>query len=688
MTTTANVPQWLDEPGAPLRRTPLKAFVRGRRDDPAWVRPALLGLLAATGLLYVWGLGASGWANSFYSAAVQAGSTSWKAMFFGSFDSSNFITVDKPPASLWVMDLSARIFGVNAWSILVPQALEGVAAVGLLFATVRRRFGPGAGLIAGAVMATTPVAVLMFRFNNPDALLVLLLVGAAYATVRATEKASTRWLMLTGVLIGLGFITKMMQAFLVVPGFALVYLVAAPATMKKRILDLLAAGVVMFVSAGWWVAVVTLWPAGSRPYVGGSQTNSILELIFGYNGFGRLTGNETGSVGGGGAGAGATAMWGPTGITRLFNSEFGGQVSWLIPTALVFLAAGLAFTVRRTRTDLERAHWMLWGSWLLVTGLTFSLAKGIIHPYYTVALAPAIGALVGMGAVAFWRNRDAMFARLTLTAGITAAACWSYVLLQRNSGGYQTLGVLVLLVGLAVAAAFATIPWIVQLFGDRHTAVATKATAGLVVVALGIGIAGPAAYAVQTASVAHTGAIPSAGPATTGGGLGRGGGGRFGGGNLRGGQAGTAPGLGAGTTGAQGGFGGGGGRGGAGGLLDASTPSAALVTALQANASSYSWVLATVGANNAAGYQLASGQPVMAIGGFNGSDPTPTLAQFQQLVQAGKVHYFIGSGGGPGGGQNAAGTASAITAWVAANYTPTTIGGTTVYDLSTTSPSV
>jgi 4-amino-4-deoxy-L-arabinose transferase-like glycosyltransferase len=687
MTTTANVPQWLDEPGAPLRRPPLKAFVRGRRDDPAWVRPALLGLLAATGLLYIWGLGASGWANSFYSAAVQAGSTSWKAMFFGSFDSSNFITVDKPPASLWVMDLSARIFGVNAWSILVPQALEGVAAVGLLFATVRRRFGPGAGLIAGAVMATTPVAVLMFRFNNPDALLVLLLVGAAYATVRATEKASTRWLMLTGVLIGLGFITKMMQAFLVVPGFALVYLVAAPATMKKRILDLLAAGVVMFVSAGWWVAVVTLWPAGSRPYVGGSQTNSILELIFGYNGFGRLTGNETGSVGGGGAGAGATGMWGPTGITRLFNSEFGGQVSWLIPTALVFLAAGLAFTVRRTRTDLERAHWMLWGSWLLVTGLTFSLAKGIIHPYYTVALAPAIGALVGMGAVAFWRNRDAMIARLTLTAGITAAACWSYVLLQRNSGGYQTLGVLVLLVGLAVAAAFATIPWIVQLFGDRHTAVAAKATAGLVVVALGIGIAGPAAYAVQTASVAHTGAIPSAGPATTGGGLGRGGG-RFGGGNLRGGQAGTAPGLGAGTTGAQGGFGGGGGRGGAGGLLDASTPSAALVTALQANASSYSWVLATVGANNAAGYQLASGQPVMAIGGFNGSDPTPTLAQFQQLVQAGKVHYFIGSGGGPGGGQNAAGTASAITAWVAANYTPTTIGGTTVYDLSATSPSV
>jgi 4-amino-4-deoxy-L-arabinose transferase-like glycosyltransferase len=694
MTTTASAPAWLDEPGAPLRQSRLTSLVRGRRDDPAWVRPALLALLGSTALLYLWGLGASGWANGFYSAAVEAGSKSWKAFFFGSFDSSNFITVDKPPASLWVMDLSARIFGVNAWSVLVPQALEGVAAVGLLFATVRRRFGPGAGLIAGAVMATTPVAVLMFRFNNPDALLVLLLVGAAYATVRATEKASTRWLILVGVLIGFGFITKMMQAFLVVPGFALVYLVAAPATVKKRIVDLLVAGVAMFVSAGWWVAVVTLWPASSRPYIGGSQHNSILELIFGYNGFGRLTGNETGSVGGGAATAGTTGQWGPTGITRLFGSDMGGQISWLIPTALVFLVAGLAFTLRRKRTDLDRAHWILWGSWLLVTGLTFSFAKGIIHPYYTVALAPAIGALVGMGAVAFWRNRDSMLARLTLTAGVTAASCWSYVLLQRNSGGYKTLGAFVLIAGLAVAALFAVIPWVAQLAGDKHTAIASKLTAVLAVAGLVVGVGGPSAYALQTASVPHSGSIPSAGPTASGGnGFGGGGGGRggFGGGGAGGGRTrtgtgtgtGTLPGAGtvgggAGTTRGQGGFGGGGG---AGGLLDASTPSAALVTALKAGASSYTWVLATVGANNAAGYQLATGDAVMAIGGFNGSDPTPTLATFQQLVLAGKVHYYIG-GGGLGGGQNATGTATAITTWVEANYTATTIGGTTVYDLT------
>jgi len=200
-------------------------------------------LLAATAVLYLWGLGASGWANAFYSAAVQAATKSWKAMFFGAFDSSNFITVDKPPAALWIMGISARIFGVNAWSMLVPEALEGVAAVGLLYATVRRRFGPSAGLLPGAELALTPVAVLMFRFNNPDALLTLLLVGAAYALTRALEGARTRWLILVGALIGFAFLTKMLQAFLVVPAFGLVYLIAAPTSLWRRAGQLLAGGV-------------------------------------------------------------------------------------------------------------------------------------------------------------------------------------------------------------------------------------------------------------------------------------------------------------------------------------------------------------------------------------------------------------------------------------------------------------
>ncbi|HJY68160.1 MAG TPA: glycosyltransferase family 39 protein, partial [Streptosporangiaceae bacterium] len=200
-------------------------LLRRRPEDPSWARPAVAALLAATAVLYLAGLSRNGWANAFYAAAVQAGTKSWKAFFFGSFDAANFITVDKTPASLWVTEISARIFGLNSWSLLVPQALEGVATVGVLYATVRRWFGPAAGLIAGAVLALTPVATLMFRYNNPDALLILLLVLAAYAISRAVESGRTRWLALTGALLGFGFLTKMLQAFLVLPVFALAYLI-------------------------------------------------------------------------------------------------------------------------------------------------------------------------------------------------------------------------------------------------------------------------------------------------------------------------------------------------------------------------------------------------------------------------------------------------------------------------------
>src|SRR4051812_392923 len=244
--------------GGPGRLTRLW---RGPETDPCWGRPGLLGLLAATAILLVWGLTASGWSNAFYSAAAQAGSASWKAFFFGSSDAANSITIDKTPAALWVMALSARIFGVNSWSILVPQALMGVASVGLLFGSVKRWFGPAAGLIAGAVLALTPIAVLMFRFNNPDALLVLLMIAGAYATVRAIENGSTKWLVWAGVFVGFGFLAKMLQALLVVPAYALAYLIAGPPRLGKRIRQLLLAGVALVVSAGWYIAIVELVPA-------------------------------------------------------------------------------------------------------------------------------------------------------------------------------------------------------------------------------------------------------------------------------------------------------------------------------------------------------------------------------------------------------------------------------------------
>jgi 4-amino-4-deoxy-L-arabinose transferase-like glycosyltransferase len=662
----------------PGRRAPERASRAAPIRSGARPRLELAGLLVATGLLYLWNLGASGWANAFYSAAAQAGSQDWAAWFFGSSDAANSITVDKPPASLWVTGLSVRLFGLSSWSILVPQALMGVATVWLVYLAVRRAAAPAtadvllahrAGLLAGAVMALTPVAVLMFRFNNPDALLVLLMTAAAYAVLRSIQDARLRWLLLAGVFLGFGFLAKQLQVLLVVPGFAVAYLLAAPAGLGKRLLHLLGAGAALVVAAGWWLAVVELIPAGSRPYIGGSQTNSILELTLGYNGLGRLTGDETGSVSGGNG-------WGTPGLLRMFNSEFGGQIAWLLPSVLVLGAALLWLGRRAPRTDAVRASVLFWGSWVLVTGLTFSFMAGIIHPYYTVALAPGIAGLAGLGGVLLWQRRARLVAALPLAAAIVVAGLMAFELLGRSAGYVPWLRWAVLLgalaAGIAVLAA-AAVPGL-------RTGLLKRTTAALAVAA---SLTGPLAYSLTTAATAHSGAIVSAGPATTV--MGRGGAGGlgvFGGQNsaLR-----TAPlrqqargaGGGIGGTGGIGGMGAGGGMG---GLLGATTPSEALVTALKTGAGSYTWAAAVVGSNSAAGYQLATQLPVMAIGGFNGTDPSPTLAEFQQLVAEGKIHFFIA--GRMMQGQTGSDAAAQITAWVEANFDPQTVGGTTVYLLA------
>jgi 4-amino-4-deoxy-L-arabinose transferase-like glycosyltransferase len=671
-------------------------LLRGRPTDPAWARPALLALLAATALLYLAGLSRNGWANDFYAAAVQAGATSWKAFLFGSFDSANFITVDKTPASLWVMELSVRAFGLNYWSLLVPQALEGVATVGVLYTTVRRWFGPAAAIIAGAVMALTPVATLMFRYDNPDSLLVLVMVLAAYATTRALESGRTRWLALAGALLGLGFLTKMLQALLVLPVFALAYLVAGPPRLGKRIWQLLAGGAAMLAAAGWWVALVMLTPAADRPYIGGSTSNSILQLTFGYNGFGRLDGNEVGSVGfGNGNGP---QFGGSASITRLFGAEMGGQVSWLIPAALVALAALLWLSRRSPRTDRTRSAAILWGGWLVLTGLVFSYMSGIIHPYYTVALGPAVGALTGIGAAALWRDRHTVFARVAMMAMLAVTAGWAWVLLGRSPGWYPWLRVAIVAAALGSAAVI-LVPRrpITALGGAGRGRVFLAAVP--VSLAMAAGLGGPLAYSINTAATAHTGALPSAGPAVAAGfGPGRfgpGAPGGFGGfGNrFRGMPGGGFP-AGAGTGGGQfpGGFGGGqggtgrfpggfGGRGfgGGGGLGGNTQVSSALTTLLTTGSAGYTWAAATVGSESAAPLQLATGKPVLAIGGFNGTDPTPTLAQFERLVSEHKIHYFVGQNRSSFGGGS--GAASDIASWVEAHFTARTVGGVTVYDL-------
>jgi 4-amino-4-deoxy-L-arabinose transferase-like glycosyltransferase len=431
--------------------------------------------------------------------------------------------------------------------------------------------------------------------------------------------------------------------------------------------QLLVAGAALVVSAGWWIAVVTLWPAGSRPYIGGSQGNSVLELTFGYNGLGRITGKETGSVGGGGPGGNAGGRWGSTGLLRMLNSEMGGQIGWLIPAALVLLVGGLWLTRRAPRTDRLRASLLLWGGWLALTAAVFSFAKGIIHPYYTVALAPAIGALVGIGGVALWESRRSPAARGLLSAAVVAASWTSYVLLQRSPTWHPELRTLVLGTGLVAAVGVLLAPYL------QRAMVAAVAAAALVTA-----LAGPAAASLQTAATPHSGSLPSAGPAVAnarGGPGGPGGPARPGFGGF-GGRPGGGPGGGA------GGGAGGGPGGGLGGLLNANVPDAALVTALLTDADSYTWVAAAVGSNNAAGAQLATGRPVMALGGFNGSDPFPTLAQFQTYVAQGRVHYFLGGAGFGGGQLGGSRSATEIAAWVAATFPAQTIGGVTVYDLS------
>jgi 4-amino-4-deoxy-L-arabinose transferase-like glycosyltransferase len=666
--STTTLPRPLATPSLPRRvYDRLPGLVRGGSEDATWERPALIGLLLATAVAYLWNLSASGDANSFYAAAVQAGTKSWKALFFGSLDSSNFITVDKPPASIWVMALSGRIFGFSSWSMLVPQALEGVAAVALLYAGVKRWFGAAAGLMAGLLLAITPVAALMFRFNNPDALLVCLMVAGAYCLIRALEGTSTRWVVAAGTMIGFAFLAKMMQAFLVLPAFGLVYMVAAPIGLRRRLWQTLAGGLAILISAGWWVAIVALWPAGSRPMIDGSPSNNIFNLIIGYNGLGRIFG-ASGPAGGGGGGG---SFSGQPGVLRLFNNLMGGQASWLLPAALLALLVGLWSARRAPRTDRTRAALLLWGGWLVVSGLVFSLASGIIHPYYTVALTPAIAALVAISACELWRVRHQIRARFVLALGVVATSIWAWMLLDRIPHWESWLRALIAIsAGLAVTGLLAAPA--LRRFGRWST----YATAAFALIAC---LSGPIAYSAQTITTPETGALASAGPKS------------------------------AQNTAGPASNGGGGPQ---------TTTSSALVKALTINGDKYRWVAAVSGSQTAATLELATGgAPVMAIGGFDGEGGNLSLAQFKHYVAHGEIHYYItgntGRGGGsfagrtpignsgrrPAGGPGAGGgsftgaplgggpggansSSSEITSWVKAHYKSQTVGGQTVYNLT------
>jgi 4-amino-4-deoxy-L-arabinose transferase-like glycosyltransferase len=532
---------------------------------PRWIGPALWALLGATAVLYLWDLGAAGYANQFYAASVQAGTQSWKALLFASLDPGNAITIDKPPAAIWVMGLSARLFGFGAWAMLVPQALMGVGSVALLYGAVRRASGPIAGLLAGAMLALTPLAALAFRYNSPDALLILLLVAAGYCTVRALDSSSGRWLALAGAAVGFAFLTKTMEALVVLPAIGLVVMIGGPGSVRTRMRNLLIGLATTVASAGWFVVLVAIWPADSRPYIGGSTDNSLLQRALAHNGVGRVLGGD-GMAG-------------------------GSEISWLLPAALIGLLAMLWFTRVAPRTSRMRASLLFWGAWMLVSGLAFS---------YTVAMAPAVAAVTAIATRELWRGRQFASSRVTLALVLVATVCWDFVLLGRAPDWLSWPRWAMLLGAVAVAA--------VLLSKDRLVGpgVVVLCTAGLA-----FGVSGTAAYTIH-AVAAHPAGIST--------------------GNNR------------------------------------------ALEALLVGTDNR-WAAATVGAHTTDSLELSTGKSVMAIGGFSGRDNSPTLAQFQQYVATGQIHYFIRASDGPG-------AAGQISRWVGANFVPRWVGDVTVYDLT------
>ena len=623
-----------------------------------WERAGLVVLLVGTAVAYLWNITINGMGNQFYAGATQAGSKDWKALLFGSLDTGNFITVDKPPVSQWVMGLSGQIFGFSSASMLVPQALMAVAAVALLYGAVARVSGRGAGLLAGSALALLPVAAMMFRFNNPDAVMVLLMMAGAYCTIRSLQRASAMWIAFAGVALGFAFLAKMLEGLMVLPALGLAYLIVAPTSLPKRLLHLVGALGALLVSSGWYVLLTIMWPASSRPFMAGSTDNTFMNLVLGYNGFARILGrNHGGGRGpgnpqepfqmpagfemprGGRGGFGAESH----GLTRLFGGEIGFEISWLLPAALVAFVLVLVARGRRPRTDLVRGATIVFGLWLIVDGLVFSFMNGNIHAYYTLAIGPAIAGLIGIGVHEMWTIRDRALGRFGSAAIILAAGVWGFVLLHRNADWFPWLRWIILAVTV-VAALGAALSSVKAL---------RRFTSTLVIVGVIVGFGGSAAYAVATLGQPHTGGSPSVGPAHND--------------DNRGNTAMAAM------------FGGG----------PANPELDALLSATHTT-----WSAAIDRSSPAAELELSSDTAVMAIGGFS-NDPTPTLDQFKDYVSNHDVTYYIVQGRGQSDDQRGSqaedpdetdarqrtGGHADIADWVAANFPSSKVGTATVYDL-------
>jgi 4-amino-4-deoxy-L-arabinose transferase-like glycosyltransferase len=690
---------------APVRPRRPAAFDSVRRRTRAFAIPfpELGALVVLSAVLNLWALDRNGWANTYYSAAVRSMSSSWHNFIYGSFDASGVMTVDKPPLALWVQALSVKVFGYHSLSILVPEALMGVASVVLVYDLTRRVWGRAAGCAAGLVLALTPISVAISRHNNPDALLILCCTAALWFLVRALQDGRTRWIVLAGVAVGLGFETKMGAALLVVPAIVAAWLWIAPRGRLAAGRQLLAGGAAMVVVGGAWPLLMALTPASSRPWISGTNDNSILSLIFNYNGFGRLDGQAGGPQiaggGAGGGGGGGANFGGASGPFRLLNQALGGQDGWLLGFAVVALI-GLVVATRLRRAD-ARTGWVIATGGVFATiAVAFSFAQGIFHPYYVSELAPFLAALVGGGVG--WFLQRSWSAGIFAAAAVLAGVATELVVLHDNPGHLGWLPAVLVVLGLAAAVAL--------------VALRTRPVrAAILAAALGLLLLAPASWAVQTLGHATNGTFPAGGPTSAGlggpggsGGPGGGGqgGGRFPGAGGQAGQAGTppagAPGSGAAGSGSSGSgssgsgsFGGGtagGGARGAGGFGGMGGggfggDNAGLTQALSYVKQHGGGTIAVSSQTGAANAIIQSGANVVGIGGFSGRESEVNTTWLANAVRSGQIRWVVASGNSAGfGGNDGRVGASKVMAAVEKVGRKVTVksGSTTItlYDLS------
>lgn len=616
----------------------IQRVFRGPADHPVWERPALLALLLSNAVLYFTNIGISGWANSFYSAAVQAGTMDWKAFFFGSSDWGNAITVDKPPLSLWVMGISARLLGLSPHSILIPQAVMGLLTTLLVYLLLRRNFSAITALTAALIFFTTPIITLLSRYNNPDPLMLLLMVGGAYFVVRAVESGRTTHFAWAGLFLGLGFMTKQLQAMLSVPALTAAFLLCSPRAWWSKVRTCCCGLCVLIAAGGLWMTIVELIPSSARPYVGGSTDNSVIQLTLGYNGLNRVIPTEkdpTVSL----IPSQFRSVESDAGLLRLLNGNFAQEAGWLLVVALLSCIWLLVAWRGLCTTPVRKATAILSVGWFLTTYLMLSFMGDGIHTYYTATLAPPLALVIGLGLESLLTLQSRRRARLAASATVLIGTLVSWALLNTAEGWPPVLLTTMLISGLGGATLLAVPPparWL-------DVVACMLSMLGL--------ITAPLATSIYTASVAHSGSNPLSGtlsknPASIS---------RFLDGVSKKEPA-WAYDIGFGYD-----------------------PGPALV-GLTKETNTCIWGAATYPSQSAAKLQLAASRAILPLGGFSGADPAPTLIQFQDLVNRGDICLLIWHQDHlnlPGRTT----TLIQISDWVKSEFHSTVVDGTTVYDL-------